>query len=432
MNSKHTLFVSVLIALAFSIIVMPYQFSFLADDYIFLSRSFQSNFNMMDFGVIYVRRPLTAIVNSILLKTGLFDHLKLLFSFFLCLHSFGVLQITNWLSNSIRSIKQESSSQTSPWQFIFLILICLYPSLHEVMLWPFNLPYSFGTLFLAGLVFSRSLFMRTLWMFLAFSTLETYFIFALILPAVPDLLTGSSVLQVIKQKRFRSHGFSWGIAFLIYLALRWRLSTQVVVAPFNLDFSLSHLLEFSKMYGSLLWTIHFYKTSWIFSLLEWIAFLIVLLSFSPSLKEKFRSAGVILLLPFLSSSHALIMSYYAPRAIHGAVVLKLILFGFILSRFAIRASSQLKGFVLVLLMVAYLGESIVIFSKKTKNTQILEQREKIWTQTFKDCQEPCVLSIGGLNQGLDTDWTLPNFVFEPYLRWIQQKNRIQKNISFTP
>lgn len=432
MKLKTTLSLALIATFLFSLMAISSQFSFLADDYIFLSRSFNLSFNLQDFGVIYARRPLTAFVNYGLLKLGLFDHLKLLFCIFLFLHSVGLIQISNWLFSSVQQLNKTSSSQNTRWKYTFVILLCLYPSLHEVMLWPFNLPYSLGTLFLAAMVLSSSIFMRVVWMLLAFCTLETYFVSALILPILPELLSGATLFEPLKTNRFKIHSLTWMIAFLIYLGIRWRLSSHVSIASFDLDFSLSHLVSFAKMYGSVLWTLHFYKTSWIFSLLEWIAILVTILSFSSSTREKARYAALLFLVPFLSMPQALIMTYYAPRAIHGAVVLKLALFGNLLSLFSERSSSRLKGITLILLMIAYLGETSIIFSQKTQNSLLLQRQEEIWTQKFRECQEPCVLSMGDLDHGLKRDWVLPSFAFEPFLRWIQHKNHIQKNISLTP
>ena len=82
MKLKTTLSLALIATFLFSLMAISSQFSFLADDYIFLSRSFNLSFNLQDFGVIYARRPLTAFVNYGLLKLGLFDHLKLLFCIF--------------------------------------------------------------------------------------------------------------------------------------------------------------------------------------------------------------------------------------------------------------------------------------------------------------------------------------------------------------
>ena len=125
MKFKTTLSLALVATFIFSLMAIFSQFSFLADDYIFLSRSFHLNFNLTDFGVIYVRRPLTALINYGLLKLGLFDHLKLLFCIFLFLHSVGVIQLSNWLFSSLQKQREASSSKISKWQYTFSILLCL-------------------------------------------------------------------------------------------------------------------------------------------------------------------------------------------------------------------------------------------------------------------------------------------------------------------
>ncbi len=427
-----------LATIIFILITWRVNFPLIADDYGFALQGLSPDFNLRSFGPLLIHRPIASIVNFFIFKHRLYDHSKVLMTTFFFLHAFGFLGIANWLTANLSaksSISKPVTKNLVSWQ-VCLIILCLYPSFHEVLYMTLNLPYSLGTFFLSGMLWSSQYWLRILFMILAFCSLETYVLPMLIIPLTPILINISKLKNFDDRVKLSIHVILWSIAFLIYFGIRWALEPAGDPWIHGLQFSLGNFLEHLKVYTNLLWTLHFYKEYWIFTLLEWIAFAITGIYLVTTKEIGKRETLILLFLPSVASFHAFLMDYYAPRAIHGAVVFKLAIIGYLLYLFCHKATGRwLQLMPACILLTAYFGLSNRIFEIKTANAFTLQQKEQVWAEKMAQCHPrpdgtPCTLTMGNLGADLKRDWTLPAYSYESFLMWVKAKNKIDKPIIF--
>jgi hypothetical protein len=427
------------------------NFPLMADDYIYAVQSFSPNFSLTNFPYLLVKRPLSSILDFIIFKIEKTHFSNGFFYLAFFLHSLGLMGIVKWLSDRMNpGLKAQVNSQKAgvPLESnLFAIVLCLYPCFHEVLFLKMDLPYALGTLFLSGMLYSTRSWAKIIFQFLAFSSLETYVVPALLLPFIPNFyrfLIHGRQRQTLQLKELtlkettlkepaltRKHLLVWGVALMLYLGVQVILSLAVAHLPYSVSFSWIHLLDKAKQHLSLLWTIHFYKEYWVATVFEWAGITGALLLFPGNGKVRRALLILLLFIPFAASTPALLLKYYAPRSIHGAAVLKLALVGCIIMGITRVSKKPLHKFaILLLLSCAYVSQSMVVFSVKAKNSQVLALKEKEWVQKMNTCSAPCTLSGGNLGLGLGKDWVLPPFSYPAFLEWVQLRNGIQKKIVF--
>ncbi|MEO5970865.1 MAG: hypothetical protein ABIQ95_13135 [Bdellovibrionia bacterium] len=430
---KH-LVLAGLATLVFIALTWGMHFPLMADDYIFALKAYDPSFSLGAFETLLVKRPLASLVNFTLLKFDLFNSQMLGFYLFFFLHSLGLLGIIKWMSDRLNPASLQGPVKSAGIKIgfePFLIMLCLYPCLHEVLYMRLSAPYSLGIVFLALMLYSTSIWSRVLWMFCAFSLFETFVIPALLLPFVPDLFDFLVRRQVPNVRKVFQHSVAWVMALGCYFILRYALSIYVPSTSYQLDFSLFHLFSQVKQNLSLLWTIHFFKEYWVLSLLEWLVILTSLFYFPGENRRKWVFALMLLVVPFVASAQALLINYYAPRAVYGGVILKIVLLGCVFKGFASRADREFcKVAVLALLCCVYVNQSMRVFAIKSSNFEVLATKEAAWIEKMQNCAEPCSLVMGNLAQDLHQDWVLPPFVYQSYLKWVQLRHGITKQIEF--
>lgn len=412
---------------------------FLADDYIYLWYSNVPGYALAEY-VWLAKRPLTGLIDYFSFGSHVFEHSQLPFVAYYLLHCTGLLCIVLWIYSHFGPGGRGPSSRPAWWTAGLIALA--YPCFHEILYMVTAVPYSLGLFFLGVGLWQGKAWVRTLFFLASFCCLETYVLPAFFLVSL-DLIRAPKEVEDREGEGEASRGrllqrsaclVPWALGCVGYAVIYKSLGEATYI---NLNLSLGGLIRQLPLVMKLLWTIHFYKEQWIATAIEIgiYVFLSIRLGTARVLPGWVLFAAPVVYL--LASFQALLLTYYAPRALHGAVALKLAFLTFLLIRyletvdFPTSRRGLLKGSVVATLLgTAYLGQLAFVFHLKAHNARVLEERRQEWSARMAACQEPCRLPVGNIGRGLKRDYVLPPYAIEPFLRWIQAKSVPDKKIDF--
>jgi hypothetical protein len=389
-----------LATLVFALLTVWTHYPFLVDDYRYLWKARLPGFSPLTFDYLLVQRPLSALLDYLTFASGVLENGKWLVWVYYFLHSLGVLLIFQYVLN------EKIASRT----FVIIgTIICLFPGWYEVTLLPLDLPYGLGVLFLGLALWAECAWVQTLLYTLCFFTFESYFMPALALAALRRFRKPAPLLIAI------------AIYFLTQRLLIARLGIQPKYGP-----SLANAAAMAKMYFELLYFQSFYKVSWISTAVElgalaWAS--IELVRKDPGWRQRL---AILILLPCVAAAHTLVMSYYAPRAIHGALVLRAVCAGVILAAFA--RTCPLKWAPAFLVLLAYLGQHGVIVHNRIHNREVMDAKQAEIENELRTCTSPCRISLQGVENELVWDWYMVPGFHAPFVYWIKERMGIQKDV----
>lgn len=463
--------------LLFWLLTFKTGYPYLVEDYLITWKSYLPSFSLHDFLFLFAQRPLPSFINYLFYKFHIFEKTKLPFFFYFFLHSLGVIWIFRYFLYRFTFPSKHSAKSSSPvgqyyfqnWStrtkgqdgptagrvghgcpsnsgnniapldcsrslFWITITLCLYPCWFEINLMALNLPYGLGTSFLALLLFQKNNYLRFFLLLLSFTCLETY-----ILPALALLLLDSyfehphsQEHNSEKHKTWKAYGVNtalWGLALLTYLALEKGLSFYFTPPTYKFGLTLQNILSQMALYTQLLWFQSFYKVNWISTILE----LSVVFGISAYLLKNKKSRLLIFLLftvPLFSTAHSFLMVYYAPRAIHGAMVLKAVLIGVLLVEFLYTYPKKyLPQLAVLALFSAYVGHYGIVVSHRSYNHALMNTREAQITQELLQCQSPCTIDARHLSSDLKGDWYINYSFRDAFVMCIKERNGIKKEVN---
>jgi hypothetical protein len=417
---KKNLLLAMVATLIFWMLTFRTGYPFLADDHRYLVLSYRPDFGLRDFIYMLSRRPLSTVVSFIGFKYHLFEKTKLLFPLFFFLHSLGVIGIFRYCLDLLGS----DEIKRFEWPVTGLaVLACLYPCWFEINLMALDLSWGLGVPLLALSLHSKKAWARWLYLFASFLCLETYF-----LPALALFILEATVHGLSKE-RLKRNFFIWGSALALYLVIQKALTAQIASTEYGINFHPASVVQQGLLYFRLLWTQSFYKTNWVSTALEILTVAGVSAWMIAHDRKHWKLVVLVFAVPVFSAGHSVIMSYYAPRAIHGAMVLKAVLIALLLAEFA----RQYRGRIVpaaaaALIAAAYVGHYLLIVSNRSYNHSIMEAREHEIETQLEACTSPCTIDARHLNADLRWDWYLPASFAESFVIWIKERDGIDKQV----
>ncbi|PWU20655.1 MAG: hypothetical protein C5B49_03935 [Bdellovibrio sp.] len=413
-----------LTVLALLILALPFQFTFQADDYLFLRRTYGGAFfDISGYESQMTRNPLLYIFMIPTFSSHLFDfHFAPMYLYF----SIYVAGLSLCLRALHRDLALSRLGVECSTVLNFLPLVCLNPNQAEVLFFPICMPYSVGIFALGGMAYCRRAWVKIFFMLVAFTMLETFF-----LPALALLVVQNSASKPWKVRQFASPVGLWTLAVVLILVIRHALS--YVFPSFHYPIS----IDFSRLPGQLgeiahmLITIYFYKINWVLTAVEWLA--IGFLTYSLFSRHMIRKhdLGLLILLVLSCDVHVLIMPYSAMRAHFGAIFLEGVLLAFLLALVQAREKRLwLRRTMVILFGLAFVLQLVHVFTIKNANYLVLQKIENEMVQKIDSCTQPCHLHAGDLSRDLKRDWVLPRNFWLPYLEWIRFKNRPAAQVEF--
>ena len=441
-SSQSSVFASLAVSLA---IFLPFwawaQFPYLVDEYYFLAaRSSAAGVHLDDFRTYVPLRPWFALINFLTFKTGLIDYGKLLILIYFAIHavSFGLL-----FQYFLKATGVELTKQKKLLWLGATVPMILFPSNYELHLMVLNLPYTLGLLALALGVPSSRRSIQVLGLWAAFLALETYVLPGAVLLGLPAtwsyLKKTESKAEPGKDrlktwlKALLGPVLTFLTAYILFLGTTRLLSFWTGYGIGDraelLHFTSAQLLTRLKLMTGFIWHLHFYKAYWLATVIQWCVFLAIAIS-AYQRKTCSRAQLVFLfLLPFLAGAHYLIVPYYAPRAVYGAVEIKNLAIGFLLFLSLSVETTNRKWIAPSILLACHLAVLGIIFSIKSQNFVAIQKTEDAFVEQLTACNVPCALEVPAPNQGLKRDWMMVSEYYEAFYRWAAARRVPGKTFS---
>ena len=294
--------------------------------------------------------------------------------------------------------------------------------------------------FLALALYTRRTSLRIIWLFLCFTTLESYVPAALLLFMFGELSVAAKEAQSLDSIRLNRSAVlrafrDWSIALASYWLLQKVLVQFTTSTDYRLNFGWEHFWGYEKAYLKLLWAHSFYKDNWLSSALEWLALVFACGLWNRRYPGQKKTLLLWFLIPTLSIQYCVFLDYIAPRATHAGTVLKAALVGVLLLGLA--PSIAHAGFkkswgrwvIFTLIFVAYAGHYYRITSNRLRNGELLTQRAAEIEAQLKTCESPCVIHAGGLEKDLVWDWMMTPVFHRSFVEWVNARSGAHKRVQ---
>lgn len=375
------------------------HFSMIADDFIYAAQAASNRLHLTSFD-FFPRRPLSTLLSYFLYASHAPESSQIQFYIAFFTHAFALSAIISYLRKP-----------TSLIHFAIVTVFCLYPSFHEVLFMNLTLSWSLGALYWALSLRTHSKVLQAFGTACAAASLETYIAPMLALP----------FLQSDKQER-RSRSRSRSITTLaglaIYFAVKSAFGLFFAHTSYALSFDPARIWDQVQNIFQFTWLIHFYKTYWFASALQLIAFALIA-AYS-------RLNRALLIVPFLTTLPMWLVAYYAPRSVHGSVLLNLAL----LASFALSLSSRkVQHTVVALLLISYGSQLVAIAKIKENNSRALKAHELAIVERLKSCPSPCGIPLSDINTGFHGDWIMPELAYEPFIEWVARSHGFTQTLK---
>ena len=408
------------------------RYPFLADDYFYAWRSYFPDFGLDRFDALMTRRPLATLLNELTFSIHIFEKTSVLFIVYFFLHCWSLITLFRLF---VKRWFPSFPSNSSYWIILIEITACLYPDLFENNLMALNLPYTLGLFFIAWAFRWQSLVgdaypalriyaFQTFLMWLSFCCLETW------VPATAGLwilyTCRADPERPWDKKFFISFGFSFAFAAIGFFLTEVLLSHIFVATKYDLSFQIAQVLANFKTTMSLLFLHGFYKVNWPSTLFDFVGFLIL----STLAWRKYRPLILCaILFPIMGSAHQWLYNIYAPRSIHGAMILRSLLVALLMfATFPEFIKSKLWRLAIILYAFAYLLNYGVIVYNRTSNRVLMESRIQQVEKILQTCQEPCSIDYSFLNKDLRWDWYLSDSFRTAFVEYINVTQGYNKKI----
>lgn len=405
-----------MIAVAFfAVAVDGSTFTFMADDYIHLAKSYSTSSLFSDYFAAWLGRvPVWAATAYVLFESHVFERSWWPMHLFFATHALGMALVSAYL---LRELRGEGEGRVpTAWVVAATAVFCLYPNDHEILYWPTCMPYTLGALFLGMAVWLSAPAARAIFLCLAGLTYETFLLPGLALLIIPPLAMGGK-----QSAAWRGPALVWVGALAMVLGVRYVGGAWFGTFHHSTDFALDHIAHQMLSAAALLFRSKHYHMHTHLAATAACAVWPLLILWRGGTRTK---AAVLLVLGcFASTAVYWVLGYSAARAVYGSQVF--------LSATLVWIACQVwtlgkhAAWALVILMVltalGFVDQQRELWQIKTDNAAVLAQRERMWHQTLRDCPEPCVLDYGNLEDGLRPDWVLPGSFGTAYVEWLRLK-----------
>jgi len=406
---------------AFFVLTSPFQFTFLADDYGYLLHARQNELTLKSLGLLFARVPVSILLNLAQFQSGLWEKNWLLMYVYFAFYAFGVFALASSLLARLFPELHLGGRA-----LVAAGIAILTPIHYEVLYWPCAMPYTVGCVFLAlqwHLQGRKSrVFLAMIPAMLAFLTTETFLLPSAALFCLEPLTRRNLSLQQ-RRKETANGVWLWFAAVGLTFFIRMGLGALYGNFPYEWDVSFAHLWNYGWKLLSFIFLLHFFHaTIWPAAVLEILAAAWMVVSLVRQNKLNWTLVLFALAMLVFSGLQMCVMTYEAPRAVFGATFLKTTFMTVLVVAYAHFAKGRARGMVLSLLAIAYLGQSIWVFSLKTKNAEILRQAEK--ELAIHAGQGSSEIRITDPRRRLQPDWVIPDLAVDWYIQWIKQRQRI--------
>lgn len=431
LRSLATRFPEVTATLALVLLSLPIHFTFQADDYVFLRRQFDPGlFDFTGYESQMSRNPLLYILMIPTFKSGLFHYGFLpLYVFFFCY----VLGVTLSLRGILRDVGSSPNTALLPATLALVPLLVFNPNQAEVFFFSICATYSVGILAMGCLAYFRSPIVRIFAMAFAFCMLETFFLTALAILWLPQVLQISEkkISFSIEVKKLVKPTMLWLIAGVITFGVRKTLALYFPPFQYSLGLNLEHMLgQFSPIF-TMLGMSFFYKTNYVSTVLEQIAIGVLGYSLLSRRLITWKSIAMIFLILLACELHIFILTYSAMRAHFGAIFIRTLILAILLAlMWQNESRKRVFRTTITLLFMAYLIQIAVIFKIKEDNHQALQRIESNLVEQMDSCAQPCQITIKELDAGIHRDWVLPPDFWPAYLEWVRYRHRKDLAVQF--
>ena len=151
-------------------------------------------------------------------------------------------------------------------------------------------------------------------------------------------------------------------------------------------------------------------------------------------KQKIIAIRSLLIIHFcllISGGIYLIIIYSAIRAMYGAsFVITSVLLWTLLNFYRSSLKRKIILFPLALIIFTFSLHQMLILSTKSANAKVIDTKIKELKKKMADCNEPCIIELGDLKEGLIRDWVLHEDYYQGFALWQKNQHFPQKNIKF--
>lgn len=380
--------IAALATLLFALCKHGAHFSMLADDFVYAAQVVSNQFHLGSFA-FFPRRPLSTLLSYFLYASRApeFSQVQFYIAFFA--NAFALSTIVSYLRKP-----------TAPTHFAIITVFCLYPSFHEVLFMNLTLSWALGAVYWALSLRTHNRFLQILGVACTAMSLETYIVPMLALP----FLRG-------EKREIRSRTVTTLTGLAIYFVIKSTFGFFFEDISYALSFDPALIWEQIQNVFQFTWLIHFYKTYWFASALQLIAFALI--------AHQGRCNRALLALPFLTTLPMWLVAYYAPRSVHGSVLLNLALFA---SAALTLTSEKLQRTIIVLLLISYGSQLVVIANIKENNSHALKAHEIAIVERLKSCPSPCKIPLSDINTGFRGDWIMPELAYQAFIEWVARSH----------
>ena len=374
----------------------------------------------------FSRMPVLIIFLAAGLKTHVIENYpRVLLVFFFGIHA---LALSLFVKTLIEASGRTLSKYASPFVGV-TALFAFQPNNYEIHLWHLLSVHSMAA-FLIAIVFRLK--NRVTMIVLLTLGLMTYDTFILLVIGMVCMCAVTSTSQIPAWKGWRLF-----LPVVLISALIW-ISSKLILAHFTgflhvLPFERSPLilLQHLLLVVRMLWTIHFYKVSWILSLFYWLAFSGLAWRAFQVKALPGRRLILLILLPTLVALPLALNTYPAPRAYYGPQILQSVMMAYL----AFLVLTELKGrqilsyLPLMILTIIFSLEWGHVLYLKEMNYRTLTHEETELRKVMNECNAPCHLALPPPGKGLITDYILPEFVWSFYYERFRLLNFPKKKIE---
>lgn len=401
------------------------KFPYMMDEYYYLLKSSVVDANMWEtFKSFAGFRPIYYVLNSYFFQSGLIAYSKFWIIIYFFIHALSFTYLASWMIENLKLKVPNQIQVNKTTLFLFSLAVIpflLHPGHNEILYWTLQLPCSLGLpLIVLGLHF-RNIILKVIFFALSMAALETY-VFPILgfltLPIVWDWLEKSNHRETIVKlsKAF----LIFFISYFLFQGLQVFINTKVgnpLGVPNFFPITLDQLKGRFNLLTGFLWNVHFYKTYWVHTGIQWLVFLVVTGCLYYKKVLNFKQILILFVFPFFCGAQNLLLHYYAPRAVYGALEFRNFILCFLFLLFLKVFPIKKAIFAPLLILIVYLSFTAFIFEIKTNNSKALAETESVIVKKLKDCDSPCNLSFPSPNQGIHGDWMMSPDFHGYYIQW---------------
>lgn len=209
-----------------------------------------------------------------------------------------------------------------------------------------------------------------------------------------------------------------------FVLLRTLLAVYFNPYAHRIDLNPLHIPSKILMIFEHFFVMSYSKSFWPITIVYWLGLAILMYQI---IKRQQASRGLLglALYGILTGSLVFVMGYFASRALYGASLVFHSLLVVFIAKITQPLSLGKKWAIYGLISASFIGQNWFIFSEKTKNYKILEQKEQELISEIQQCISPCRIPLDSIDKGFGRGWLMHADYAEDFAKWVVLRHKLE-------